>query len=177
MGRVDLMDHLISYYSMTFRTKRWLTRVILHLLSMSVVNSWIKYRERELKKGVSRKLVIDLLSFREELADSLCKSKLAQHVSEVDRVWEAYSNTLLFHGRKHQHLFHRLLRFDPMVLVTDPKRCYWNLLKDVDLSTVEKVGGYGVRSAMCTCVWQVIEIAFMLSTQISDALWTIRCCR
>ena len=39
MGGVDLMDHLISYYSMTFRTKRWPTRVILHLLSMSVVNS------------------------------------------------------------------------------------------------------------------------------------------
>ena len=77
MGRVDLMDHLISYYSMTFRAKRWLTRVILHLLSMSVVNSWIKYRERELKKGVSRKLIIDLLSFREELADSLCKSKVS----------------------------------------------------------------------------------------------------
>ena len=39
IGVVDLMDRLISYYSMTFRTKRWPTRVILHLLSMSVVNS------------------------------------------------------------------------------------------------------------------------------------------
>ena len=77
MGGVDLMDRLISYYSMTFRTKRWPTRVILHLLSMSVVNSWIKYYERELKKGVSRKLVMDLLSFREELADSLCKSEVS----------------------------------------------------------------------------------------------------
>ena len=76
MRRVDLMDHLISYYSMTFRTKRCPTRVILHF-SMSVVNSWIEYRERELKKGVSRKLVMDLLSFREELADSLCKSKVS----------------------------------------------------------------------------------------------------
>ena len=36
---------------------------------MSVVNSWIEYREKELQKRVSRKLVIDLLSFREELAD------------------------------------------------------------------------------------------------------------
>ena len=40
---------------------------------MSVVNSWMEYRERELKKGVSRKLAMDLLSFRPELADSLCK--------------------------------------------------------------------------------------------------------
>ena len=63
MGRVDLMGRLISYYSMTFRTKRWPTKVILYLLSMSLVKSWIGYRERELKKGVSHKLVIDLLSF------------------------------------------------------------------------------------------------------------------
>ena len=77
IGVVDLMDRLISYYSMTFRTKRWPTRVILHLLSMSVVNSWIEYRQRELKKEMSRKLVMDLLSFREELADSLCKSEVS----------------------------------------------------------------------------------------------------
>ena len=77
MREVDLMDHLISYYSLTFRTKRWPTRVILHLLSMSAVNSWIEYRERELKKRVGGKLVMDLLSFREELADSLCKSEVS----------------------------------------------------------------------------------------------------
>ena len=62
---------------MTFRTKQWPTRVILHLLSMSVVNSWIEYCKRELKKAVSRKLVMDLLGFREELADSLCKSEVS----------------------------------------------------------------------------------------------------
>ena len=39
MGAVDLIDCLISCYSMTFRTNWWPTRVILHLLSMSVVNS------------------------------------------------------------------------------------------------------------------------------------------
>ena len=39
-----------------------------------------------------------------------------------------------------------------MVLITGPKLRYRNLLKDADLSTVEKVGKYGVRSAMCTCV-------------------------
>ena len=71
------MDRLISYYSMTFRMKPWQTRVILHLLSMSVVHSWIKYRERELKKAVSRKLVMDLLSFKEELTDSFCKSEVS----------------------------------------------------------------------------------------------------
>ena len=77
MGGVDLMDHLIFYCSMTFSSKWWPTRVILHLLSMSVVNSWIEYCERELKKGVSHKLVMDHLSFQEELANSLCKSEVS----------------------------------------------------------------------------------------------------
>ena len=78
MGRrVDLIDRLIYYYFMTFRAKQWPTRVILHLLSMSVVNSWIEYRKRELKKRVSRKLEMDFLSFREKLADSLCKSEVS----------------------------------------------------------------------------------------------------
>ena len=44
---------------------------------MSMVHSWIKYCERELKKGVSRKLVMDLLSFKEELTDSFCKSEVS----------------------------------------------------------------------------------------------------
>ena len=50
IGGVDLMDRLISYYPMTFRTKRWPTRVIFHLFTMNVTNEWIDYRERERKK-------------------------------------------------------------------------------------------------------------------------------
>ena len=152
MGGVDLMDRLISYYSMTFRTKRWPTRVMFHLLSMSVVNSWIEYRERELKKRVSRKLVMDLLSFREELTDSLCKSEVSP---------------ARFRG---QPSMRSLLNYTPIprkktpasVLLTAevrhdgfdhwPEAMLLNPLNDVNLSTVEKVGGYGVRSAMCTCV-------------------------
>ena len=155
MGGVDLMDRLISYYSMTFRTKRWPTRVILHLLSMSVVNSWIEYRERELKKGVSHKLVMDLLSFREELADSLCKSEVSP---------------ARFRGRRSMR---SLLNYTPIprkktpgsVLLTVEVRHdgfdHWPeamLLKSAQRCRLEhcgkrkKVGGYGVRSAMCTCV-------------------------
>ena len=63
IGGVDLMDWLISCYSMMFRMKQWPTRVMLHLLSMSVLHSWIEYREREIKKRVSHKLVMDLLGF------------------------------------------------------------------------------------------------------------------
>ena len=121
MGGVDLMDRLISYYSMAFRTKRWQTRVILHLLSMSVVNSWIEYRERELTKRVSHKLVMDLLSFREELADSLCKSEVSP---ARFRGRPSMRSLLSYTPIQHQHLFYQLLRFHTIVLITGPKRCY-----------------------------------------------------
>ena len=51
MGEVDLMDRLISYYPLTFRTKRRPTRLILNLLSMSVV----KYRGLNTVKESFRK--------------------------------------------------------------------------------------------------------------------------
>ena len=89
-----------------------------------------------------------------------------QRLTEYEKPTQLHS----YSTEENTSMFDQLLRFDTMVLITGPKRCYRNPLKHVDLSTAEKVSGYGVRSAMCTCVWQVIEITFMLSTQISDAL-------
>ena len=43
MGGTNRMDRLISYYPLTFRTKRWPTRVIMHLFTMSVAKAWIEY--------------------------------------------------------------------------------------------------------------------------------------
>ena len=74
MGGVDKMDFLISLYPMDFRSKRWPTRVILHMLSMSLVNAWIEYRERESAQG-TKKNIMDLLSFREHVAETLCKAE------------------------------------------------------------------------------------------------------
>ena len=62
---------------MTFRTKRWSTRVILKLFTMSVANVWIEYREREQKKGMKRNQILDLLSFPEEVRQALCKAELS----------------------------------------------------------------------------------------------------
>ena len=63
MGGVDKMDFLISFYPLVFRTIRRPTRVILHLVSMSLVNAWIEYNEREAAQGSRKKNVMDLLSF------------------------------------------------------------------------------------------------------------------
>ena len=68
------MDFFISLYPMDFRSKRWPTRVILHMLSMSLLNAWIEYRERKSAQG-TKKNIMDLLSFREHVAETLCKAE------------------------------------------------------------------------------------------------------
>ena len=70
MGGDELMDRLISYYPMTLRTKRWPTRVILHVLTMNVANAWIEYCERERKKGMKLNQILDVLSFWEEIGQA-----------------------------------------------------------------------------------------------------------
>ena len=77
MGGVDLMDRLIAYYPMTFLWKRWPTRMILDLLSLSITNSWIEYRERERKQYMKRNQILDLLAFREEIAQLLGKAEMS----------------------------------------------------------------------------------------------------
>ena len=79
MGGLDLMDRLISYYPMRFRTKRWPTRVIFNLFTMSLANAWIEYDERrKRKKGMKRNQILDpLLSFREDVGHALCKAELS----------------------------------------------------------------------------------------------------
>ena len=75
MGGVDKMDFLISLYPMVFRTKKWSTRVILHLVSLSLVNAWIEYKEREAAQSSRKKNIMDLLSFQEHVAEALCKAE------------------------------------------------------------------------------------------------------
>ena len=78
MGGVDLMDFLISLYPVDYRTKRWPTRVIMHLFDMAIVNSWLEYREREVLKHIRKKYILDLMAFREDIANTLCKAELDQ---------------------------------------------------------------------------------------------------
>ena len=77
IGDVGLMDRLTSYYPTTFRTKRWPTRVILDLFIVSVVKAWIENRGWERKKGMKRNHILDLISFRKEFDQALCKAELS----------------------------------------------------------------------------------------------------
>ena len=44
---------------------------------MSVVIAWIEYGEWERKKGMKRNHILDLISFREEFDQTLCKAELS----------------------------------------------------------------------------------------------------
>lgn len=54
MGGVDLLDQLISYYRIFF---------IAHFIDFAVVSSWIEYKETQLRNGIPKKDIIDLLNF------------------------------------------------------------------------------------------------------------------
>ena len=75
MGGAGKMDFLISIYAMVFCTKRLPARVILHLVSMSFVNAWVEYKEREAAQDSGKKNIMDFLSFQEHAVEALCKAE------------------------------------------------------------------------------------------------------
>ena len=75
MGGVDQLDMFIALYPMNFRTRRWPTRVILHLLGLAICNCWVQYRKRARLLSAPKRDIMDLLKFRENIAESLLKSE------------------------------------------------------------------------------------------------------
>lgn len=46
MGGVDLIDRMIAHYPHGFKNKKWYLRLFFHFVNMSLVNSWLCYREK-----------------------------------------------------------------------------------------------------------------------------------
>ena len=44
MDGVDLHDQMLSYYRMSFRSKKYYMRLIFHMIDMTVANCWLLYR-------------------------------------------------------------------------------------------------------------------------------------
>ena len=42
---------------------------------MSLVKAWIEYKERESAQGTKKNDIMDLLSFREHVAETLCRAE------------------------------------------------------------------------------------------------------
>ena len=65
---VDKLDQLVSYYSFVHRSVKWWRKVFFWLLEVSVVNSYIIYKEECMKQGINPKTH---LGHRRALIDSL----------------------------------------------------------------------------------------------------------
>lgn len=74
MGGVDLHDQIMSYYRMSFRSKKYYLRLIFHLFDMMVVNSWQLYRRDADAIGIPVRKQDSLLRFKWRLANSLLRA-------------------------------------------------------------------------------------------------------
>lgn len=74
MGNVDLIDMLISLYRINGRSKKYYTKIIFHLIDLSIVNGWLLYRRHCSQLNIQKKNTMSLLSFRISVAESMLKS-------------------------------------------------------------------------------------------------------
>lgn len=69
MGGVDLLDSFIGRYCISMRSRKWYLRIFYHLLDMTVINSWLVYKD--LKGTEAASSVLNLCQYRLELAEVL----------------------------------------------------------------------------------------------------------
>lgn len=75
MGGVDKHDFLLSLYRSYVRSKKWTVRMISHAIDLALVNSWLEYRQQASELGMQQKYILDLLAFRQCVAETLILSK------------------------------------------------------------------------------------------------------
>ncbi|GBP28452.1 PiggyBac transposable element-derived protein 4 [Eumeta japonica] len=71
MGGVDLMDSFIGRYYTRIKSRKWTMRLFYHLLDITIINSWVLYKNVNVKRGTPQKDILKLTNFRTELADTL----------------------------------------------------------------------------------------------------------
>lgn len=80
MGGTDSLDQRLSYYRSNIKTKSWVPKLLIHFLNISVVNSYILY-----KQYFNKPKKYSLLMFTRELIDNLAKPWLLQmRAAELD---------------------------------------------------------------------------------------------
>ncbi|KAG5883639.1 hypothetical protein JTB14_025142 [Gonioctena quinquepunctata] len=71
MGGVDKVNFLLSMYRSSIRSRKWTVRMICHAIDLALVNSWLEYKQKAVALGIQRKKIMDLLAFRESVAEHL----------------------------------------------------------------------------------------------------------
>ncbi|CAG5031534.1 unnamed protein product [Parnassius apollo] len=69
MGGVDLLDSFIGRYRISMKSRKWYLRTFYHLLDMTIINSWLVYKD--LKGTEATSSVLNLCQYRLELAEVL----------------------------------------------------------------------------------------------------------
>lgn len=75
MGGVDRMDQNVSYYRIFIRSRKWTLRMVTHAFDIALCNSWIQYKKDADYMSIPKNKVMDLMKFREEVAEGLIKYK------------------------------------------------------------------------------------------------------
>lgn len=76
MGGVDHMDSFLGRYRIRIKSRKWYIRIFYHLLDLAVINAWIIYKKNA--KNVPKKDILNLGTFRNELAFVLCNMGAAK---------------------------------------------------------------------------------------------------
>lgn len=84
MGGVDLADRMLSYCPSRQRTRKWTQRVINHFLDLSITNSWLAFREDQVKAKMPIKKVIQLRKFKADYGEYLIELNTVLSDSESE---------------------------------------------------------------------------------------------
>lgn len=71
MGGVDLTDRLLAVCPTRMRTKKWTVRFISHLIDLSVVNAWIKYKSDQKMQGTRTRKILQLREFKQSISEEI----------------------------------------------------------------------------------------------------------
>lgn len=71
MGGVDKHDMLVSLFRIFFKSKKWTLRMMAHSFDMACKNSWLEYKMDAKALNILHRSTMDLLAFKEKLADYL----------------------------------------------------------------------------------------------------------
>ncbi|CAF4312456.1 unnamed protein product, partial [Rotaria magnacalcarata] len=74
MGGVDLIDMLISLYRIDGHSRKYYTKIIFHLIDLSIANGWLLYRRHCSQLNTHKRDTMSLLSFRISVAETMLKS-------------------------------------------------------------------------------------------------------
>ncbi|CAM4740376.1 unnamed protein product [Rotaria magnacalcarata] len=74
MGGVDSIDMLISLYRIDGRSRKYYTKIIFHLIDLSIANGWLLYRRHCSQLNTQKRDTMSLLSFRISVAEAMLKS-------------------------------------------------------------------------------------------------------